>query len=92
MDDLTEEEIAMIKDSRKKKERDAAILSLSLEILRVAHEFNVWLVENGAGATFSTFCDDYGYQGENRSEVYTFAVNARTAARGAAADIVDSAW
>lgn len=47
--------------------------SSALHVLTVALNFATWMVENGAGPTYSTFCDDFGYQaqpGEDRPALY----------------------
>lgn len=44
-----------------------------LHVLATARDYAFWLVDNGAGSTYSTFCDDFGYQaqpGEDRPALY----------------------
>lgn len=48
------------------------------EALKVAHQYNQWLVENGRGDTYSTFCDEFGYQHERRRQVYSAVVALRS--------------
>jgi len=35
---------------------------LRMEVLRCAYEFEKWSQESGLGLTYSTFCDDFGYE------------------------------
>lgn len=44
-----------------------------VHLLRVTHDFANWLHVNQAGATYSIFCDDFGYAGrvgEDRPKLY----------------------
>ena len=41
-----------------------------IKILKIAYEYAVWLEENGAGSTFSTFIDDFGYQEKGAAFMY----------------------
>jgi hypothetical protein len=45
----------------------------ALHLLTVTLNYATWLRDNGAGTTYSTFCDDFGYQpksGEDRPALY----------------------
>lgn len=44
-----------------------------LHVVATAYNYASWLINNGAGSTYSTFCDDFGYQaqpGEDRPTLY----------------------
>ena len=40
------------------------------EVLKVAHEYTEWLVKEGRGDTYSTFCDEFGYEHKHRRHIY----------------------
>ena len=45
-----------------------------LHVLDTANRYARWLVENGAGSSYSTFCDGFGYQakeGEDRPWLFS---------------------
>jgi hypothetical protein len=56
------EEVRLIMNHRAALAREMNIVALRQEILKVALAYCVWLDENRAGSTYSTFCDDVGYQ------------------------------
>lgn len=75
--ELTEWEEQIILKLRKEAEQEQRQREMSTKLLRVSSEFDNWLRENGAGATYSTFCDDFGYEavkGEDRPCVYKFVM------------------
>jgi hypothetical protein len=59
--DLAEAEKNIILKRRAQEVEDTARAHYRLLIHDVAHRFAVWKVENGAGSSYSTFCDDFGY-------------------------------
>lgn len=61
--ELTDRERKVVLGMRKKAAENEIEKQVRLEILRVAYEFEQWLQDNGAGSSFSTFCDDFGYAG-----------------------------
>ena len=67
---LSAEEGKIIFAFRQKKAAEAAERARIVERLRTAYEYKKWLFENGAGSTFSTFCDDFGYEGEDHSTMF----------------------
>lgn len=75
---LTDEEITIIQKLRITNEQKKFKRELSLRRIQTAAEFATWLDENGAVATYSTFCDDFGYDsmtGEDRPETYKIIMN-----------------
>jgi len=69
--EVTEEEYAALTAMR--EERADRIRQQALHLMGVAARYQQWLIENGAGSTYSTFCDDFGYQGqpnEDRPRLY----------------------
>ena len=79
---MTDADDFLIKGLKKEIERlnlqlDAAERSAKkatfLHVLTVAQSYGKWLIDEGAGSTYSTFCDDFGYQaqpGEDRPSLY----------------------
>lgn len=61
--ELTEREMEVVLRMRRTSAVHVARKQAKLEILRAAHEYEKWLQENGVGSTYSTFCDDFGYDG-----------------------------
>ena len=49
-----------------------------IKILKIAYEYAVWLKENGAGSTLSTFIDDFGYQENGVACMYDNVWNNQT--------------
>jgi len=40
------------------------------EVLKVAYKYNNWLKKNGRESTYSTFCDEFGYDHPDRPKIY----------------------
>lgn len=57
--DLTTEEVTIIKDRRQRAELEAKRERFYSEVIRVAHEWRIWAVDQGEGLTFSTFVDQF---------------------------------
>ena len=55
------EEVRLIMNHRAALAREMNIVALRQEILKVALAYCVWLDENRAGSTYSTFCEEFGY-------------------------------
>lgn len=75
---LTERESAIIEEHRKRAVEKIRQQRLQLKLLKIAADFEEWKQENGAGATYSTFCNDFGYEaseGEDRPRIYESAVS-----------------
>lgn len=68
--ELTEEEVAHIKQRREKEEARKAVLKKRLDRIMVAHDYEKWLQDKGRGSTFSTFVNEFGYDELDSSEVY----------------------
>lgn len=77
---LTEEERCMVLAHRRKIDDELKIKACKLLLL--ARDYLEWMVGNGAGSTYSTFCNDFGYgatEGESRNKTYEdvmFLINA----------------
>ena len=67
--ELSKEEQEIILKFRAEKESKIRFI----HVLRIAYKFAEWMEEVGAGETYSTFCDDFGYKaikGEDRPKFY----------------------
>lgn len=60
---LSKEEMQLIREHRLKNQAKQNKRDQDLHILMTAYHYNKWLLDNGAGSTYSTFCDDFKYQG-----------------------------
>jgi hypothetical protein len=58
----------------------------ALHVMSVALRYTMWMRNEGIGDTYSTFCDDFGYQpedGEDRPALYVKVQDVIRAAYGA---------
>ena len=79
--ELEDDEIDVVEEYRAKREAQKKQSNLQFEILEQAYEYEKWLRENGAGSSYSTFCDQYGYPAmENRKFIYECVEAIRRAA------------
>ena len=58
-ENLTEEEFRLVQEYRAKQKEKERKRAAKLLLLDLAYRYSVWLEENGAGSTYSTFCDDF---------------------------------
>jgi len=63
-DELSQEEKELISRHREKKTEATRKTKLTLAVLRTAHEYSSWMDGEGCGDTYSTFCDDFGFNEE----------------------------
>lgn len=61
--ELTPEEIKLILAHREQKEKEWKKKHFTEHVLFISFQFYEWLKKTKTGATFSTFCDDFGYAG-----------------------------
>jgi hypothetical protein len=73
---LTDEEEQIILKYRQAKAEAASIDELQVHLLTVAAKYLEWLMANGAGSTFSTFCGMYGYDDSVPDSPLQLGVNA----------------
>ena len=74
--ELSEEERCLILQHRRKI--DDELKPKAAHLLEVSERYLSWLIENGAGSTYSTFCNDFDYvpvDGEDRSALYEKVLN-----------------
>ncbi len=60
--ELTEDEVRIILEHRKAKAIAARQERDTLHLLDVALNFARWMSETRSGSSYSTFCNDYGYE------------------------------
>lgn len=65
--ELTNEERQAVYNLRHEKER--AMRPALEHLLNVAARYTAWLNKNGAGSTYSTFCDDFGYEAVDNEDL-----------------------
>lgn len=70
VNDISEEEIALIKEHREAEAAKKAAADFHRKALFTAHEFCEWSVRTGEGLTFSTFINAFGYQDKDGWEMY----------------------
>ncbi|HMN12798.1 MAG TPA: hypothetical protein PKD55_10790 [Bellilinea sp.] len=61
--ELTNEERKIILDLRERREQERLTRLRAHATLGIAARFADWLEENGAGPSYTTFVDDFGYDG-----------------------------
>jgi len=65
--DLSAEEVALVKSHREERALKLAALVFQRKAIATALSFKDWSAESGEGLTFSTFVNSFGYQdGEGR--------------------------
>lgn len=67
---LTEEEIALIHKHRKERARIAEANARRLEVLEVAAAYERWLQLHQCGSSYSTFVNEFGYEGRRGDHVF----------------------
>jgi predicted DNA-binding protein (UPF0278 family) len=67
---VSDEELGVIKTYRKKKAREAFESGFKTDVIKLALEFDQWLIANDRGMSFSTFIDEFGYQGPYAKQFY----------------------
>lgn len=91
---LTDEEKCMVDKMRAEREADLKHRVYRLELLKVAYEYEKWLQENGAGTSYSTFWNDFGYSRDlfapfiNGNGIYEHVISIRQYASVAANGMV----
>lgn len=71
--EITEQEEQLILQLRRAEQEETRRRNSALKVLKTAYEFEAWMQQEGAGPTYSTFCEDFGYEaieGEHRPSIY----------------------
>jgi hypothetical protein len=88
---LTDEEAAAVDAIRAQHAHESMRNFMAQHLLDTAASYYLWLRANGAGSTFSTFCDDYDYQPPSaemsRKPIYDAVARLVADAREAAAKL-----
>lgn len=64
--ELTESEAQVITDIRRVESEKRRKMDLSIHLLSTAVHCAVFMRDEGYGDTYSTFCDNFGYEGEEK--------------------------
>ena len=82
MTELTPDEIEIIKRHREHKGKAEKLASFQKAVILVLNEWQKWADENGAGLTFSTFCNEFDVDRflindfhKNRKQIYDLIVS-----------------
>jgi hypothetical protein len=70
---LTDEETRLVLEYRKEQAAIAMRKQMTGRLLRIAANYYDWLQQQDAGDTYTTFCNDFGYEarcGESRPEIH----------------------
>jgi len=79
--DLTPDEVQVVRKIREDaREKDAKPERIRY-ILHLASAYEEWLQDHGRRSSFSTFCDEYGYYGDDRSQTFDFIETIRERVR-----------
>lgn len=68
--ELTESERLVILERRRAQKKAEEDREKRPHLLETAFKYEKWLQENQAGSTFSTFCDEFGYDGPKRDVIF----------------------
>lgn len=74
LSDLTKEEKELILKRRQDPVRAESRIRQQQKILKTSIDYWKWLVENGRGSSFSTFIEEFGYDGHDSSIMYKAVV------------------
>jgi hypothetical protein len=67
---LDDDEIALIERHRAEKRKRIERENFALNALKIAAGYEEWLQREGVGDSFSTFVNEYGYQGEKAGRMH----------------------
>lgn len=68
VENLTEDEVQLLKNYRAEKRAKQEARDYQLFVLETAYEYLKWMHRTGEGMTYSTFCDGFGV-GANPSKI-----------------------
>lgn len=67
---LTEEEVFIINEKRKEEELKKKKNDFRKKVLKLASEYNEWLIDKNIGHSFSDFVNSFCYQEHDGKQVY----------------------
>jgi hypothetical protein len=71
--ELSEAEGEMILENRKKQEEFLRRKTSALHLLKTAYDYETWLQAHGRESSFTTFLDEFGYDGiEGKTSAMVF--------------------
>lgn len=68
---VTVDEEEMILNKRVKEERVSFAKTYRSKILKVSYGYQEWLDRYGRGSSFSTFVNEFGYQGRDATQAFS---------------------
>jgi len=68
--DLTQQEIDLVLGYREKQKERARQRKNRVHLLNIAKAYEEWLQDNSRGSSFSTFMDEFGFNGLNSADVF----------------------
>lgn len=81
---VSETEVLLMKQLVFKMRQEDALKAkqkaIRLKVLRVAHEYEAWLQEEGVSSSFSTFINTFGYQESDGKQLYELVTHVLSAA------------
>ncbi len=67
---VSTKEEEMILNERARLEKISFARGYRAKVLKVAHGYRGWLDKHGRGSSFSTFVNEFGYQGRDSTQVF----------------------
>lgn len=68
--ELTDDELNLVLKHRENRKAEQGREQRKNLVIAMVYRYNEWLRDNGAGSSYSTFCDEFGFNGENRQSMY----------------------
>lgn len=82
--DVSETEVLLMKQLVFKMRQEDALKAkqkaLRLKVLRVAHEYEIWLQDADVSSSFSTFINTFGYQESDGKQLFELVTRVLAAA------------
>lgn len=67
---LSNEEIKLINEHRASKANKKHLEKAKRRVLQAAFRYGLWLARHGRGSSYSTFKEEFGYEGRDCSEMF----------------------
>jgi hypothetical protein len=77
---LSDQEAKLIENNRAKKAQQQWRINNRIKTLVTALRYDKWLIKHGRCSSFSAFVDEYGYEGNDASDMYKVVMEAIKAA------------
>lgn len=70
INNLTPEEISVVLEHRERQKNQAQKRKNRLTLIGIAKNYEEWLQDNNRGSSFSTFTDEFGFDGSKATDVF----------------------